>query len=62
MTTKSGQNPTRIERSIDVCQQCCHAYTHGSYNDGFCCDDCLKQYEKESEDEDAEEEESGEEE
>lgn len=55
-----GQNPTRIPKTPDICQQCFQEYTHGSYNDGFCSDDCLKRYEAElmgEEEDDTEEEE-----
>lgn len=59
--SKKGLNPSRIEKTVDVCQQCFKDFEHGSYNDGFCSDDCLKRYEKElggeEEEDDTEEEE-----
>jgi len=54
--------PNKIPKQVGICQQCFHDYSYGSYDDGFCGDDCLKQYEKEiagedEEDDDTEEEE-----
>lgn len=61
MSKKSGQNPTRIPKTVDVCQQCFQEFEHGSYNDGFCSDICLRQYEKELVGEDKEEDDGEEE-
>lgn len=57
-----SKKPGGIPKTVDVCQQCFQEFEHGSYNDGFCSDTCLKQYEKEiageeEEDDDTEEEE-----